>query len=108
MTHALSLALLWFGCGCEVVCVAGLLWFRSGFDQLHFVGAATTVGTAAIAVAVGLTGFSSPSGTIDCIIALGLLFLLGPVTVSMLARYGRRERFGSLEPTRAEFERQPS
>lgn len=104
MTHELALAFLALGCACEVVCLAGMLWFRDGFDQLHFVGAGSTVGVAAFAVAVGLTGFSAASATIECVVALGLTFLLGPVTISAIARLGRRERFGSLQPRPAEFE----
>lgn len=107
MIHDLSLAFLWLGIACELVCVAGVLWFRDGFDQLHFASAAATVGVAAIAVAVGLTGFSSPSGTIECIIALGLLFLLAPVATSALGRLGRRDRFDTLVPRPKEFEQQP-
>lgn len=107
MSHAVALAFLALGCACELVCTAGMLWFRDGFDQLHFSSAASTVGAAAVAIAAGLTGFSSPSGTIDCIVALGLVFLLSPVTTSAIARYGRRERFDTLTPLPREFEQQP-
>ena len=107
MTHEAVVALLIAGCVCEAVCVIGTLWMRSGFDQLHYSGAASTVGLLFFAVAVGLQGFSSVSGTIDCVVALGLTFLLGPVMVTATARAGRRMRFDTLEPLRQEFEQQP-
>lgn len=101
------MALLAFGCLCELVCVLGVLWMRSGFDQLHFSGASSTVGLLAVAGAVAVTGFSSASGTIDCEVALGITFVLSPVVVSATGRAGRRMRCGSLEPTPEEFEQQP-
>lgn len=107
MRHDATVALLAFGCLCELVCVLGLIWMRDAFDQLHFSGASSTIGLLAVAVAVGLTGFSSASGTIDCEVALGLTFVLNPVMISATARAGRRMRFGSLEPTREEFQHQP-
>lgn len=107
MTHDAVVALLVFGCLCELVCVLGLLWMRDAFDQLHFSGASSTIGLLAVAVAVALTGFSTVSGTIDCEVALGLTFVLNPVMVSATGRAGRRMRFGSLEPMREEFEQQP-
>jgi multisubunit Na+/H+ antiporter MnhG subunit len=107
VTHDIALAFLAAGCACELICVAGVLWFRSGFDQLHFASAAATVGVLAIAVAVGLTGFSTPSGTIECIVALLLTFCLGPLTTSAVGRLGRHQRFGTVAPLAAEFEQQP-
>ncbi len=107
MTHDVVVALLVAGCACQAVCVAGTLWMRSGFDQLHFSGAASTVGLLFFAVAVGLQGFNSASGTIDCIVALGLTFVLGPVMVTATARAGRRMRYDTLEPLAREFEQQP-
>lgn len=76
MGHAVVTALLVFGCICEMVPVAGMLWMRDGFDQLHFTGAASTVGVLAFAVAVVVQGFSTLSGTIECVVALALTFLL--------------------------------
>lgn len=107
MKQDATLALLAFGCMCEVICVLGVLWMRNGFDQLHFSGAASTIGVVAFAVAVVLKGFSSVSGTIDCVVALAFLFGLSPVMVSATARAGRRVRFDTLEPTPSEFEQQP-
>jgi multisubunit Na+/H+ antiporter MnhG subunit len=91
----------------EGICIVGVLWLRSAFDQLHFSGAASTVPLVFFAVAVGLTGFSSISGTIDCLVALALTFMINPVLVSAMGRFGRRQRFGSLQQTPAEFEQQP-
>lgn len=107
MRHDAVVALLVFGCLCEVVCVAGVLWMRSGFDQLHFAGAASTVGLLAFGVAVGLTGFSSPAGTIDCLVALALTFLLAPVMISATGRAGRRMRYDDVKPRIQEYEQQP-
>lgn len=107
MKHDAALALLALCCLCQTVCVVGVLWMRDGFDQLHFSSASSTVGLFALAVAVVLTGFSSVSGTIDCLVALGLSFVLNPVMTSATARAGRRMRYGSLDPTKREFEQQP-
>lgn len=107
MTHDLVIGLLVFGCLCEMVCVGGVLWMRDGFDQLHFTGAASTVGVLAIGVAMVLQGFSTLSGTIECAVALGLIFFLNPMMATATARAGRRMRHDSLEPTPEEFEQQP-
>lgn len=107
MTHDVVIALLVFGCLCQMVCVAGMLWMSEGFDQMHYVGAASTVGVLAFGVAVVLQGFSTLSGTIECVIALALTFLLNPMMASATARAGRRMRYETLEPTPEEFEQQP-
>lgn len=107
MSHAAVTALLVFGAACEVVCVAGTLWMRQGFDQLHFTGAASTVGVLAFGVAVVLQGFSSLSGTIECVVALALTFLINPVMATATARAGRRLRYETLEARPEEFEQQP-
>ncbi|HET6963906.1 MAG TPA: monovalent cation/H(+) antiporter subunit G [Acidimicrobiales bacterium] len=107
MSHAFVVGLLVFGCACEMVCVAGMLWMRQGFDQLHFTGAASTVGVLAFGVAVVIQGFSTLSGTIECVIALALTFLLNPVMATATARAGRRLRYETLEPRPEEFEQQP-
>lgn len=107
MTHGAVIGLLIAGCVCQAVCVAGVLWMRSGFDQLHYSGAASTVGLVFFGVAAALQGFDSVSGTIECLVALGLVFLLGPVMTMATARAGRRMRFDTLEPMEHEFEQQP-
>ena len=101
------IALLSFGCLCEAVCVLGVVWFRDAFDQLHFCGAASTVGLFSFVAAVAVQGFATASGTIDCIVALFLTFALGPVMISATARAGRRMEFDSLEPRPNEYEQQP-
>lgn len=100
-------ALLAAGCLCQAICVVGVLWMRSGFDQLHYSGAATTIGPVLFGVAVVLQGFDSLSGTIDCVVALALLIGLGPVTATATARAGRRMRFDTLEPLERELGQQP-
>jgi multisubunit Na+/H+ antiporter MnhG subunit len=107
MTHDAVIALLVFGCVCQVACVAGMLRMGNGFDQMHYVGAASTVGILAFGVAVVLQGFSSLSGTIECVAALGLTFFLNPMMATATARAGRRIRFETLEPTAEEFDQQP-
>lgn len=107
MSHDAVIALLVFGCVCQTVCVVGMLWMKDAFDQMHFVGAASTVGVLAFGVAVVLQGFSSLSGTIECTVALGLTFLLNPMMATATARAGRRLRYETLEPTPEEFEQQP-
>ena len=101
------IALLVAGCACQMICVAGVLWMRSGFDQLHFAGAASTLGPALIGVAVILQGFDSVSGTIDCVAALVISCVLGPVIVMATARAGRRMRYDTLDPLEQEFRQQP-
>ena len=106
MTHGAVIGLLIAGCVCQVVCVAGVMWMRSGFDQLHYSGAASTVGLVFFGVAAALQGFDSVSGTIECLVALGLVFLLGPVMTTAPARARRRTRFAPLEPFEQEFGQQ--
>lgn len=101
------IALLSFGCLCEAVCVAGVVWFKDAFDQLHFSGAASTVGLLSFVAAVLDQGLATASGTIDCVIALLLTFGLGPVMTSATARAGRRMEFDTLEPRPNEYEQQP-
>lgn len=107
MSHDTVVALLILGCVCELLSVAGLLWMREGFDQIHYAGAASTVGILAFGVAVVLQGFSTLSGTIECVVALGLTFLLNPVMTTATGRAGRRMRYETLEPKPEELERQP-
>ena len=103
--QTVGVVLLWAGVAAELLCVLGLVWMRDAFDGLHFVGAATTIGPVLVGVAVLLTGFSSPSGTIGCGIACLVLFLLNPVLTSATGRAGR-QLTGSLTPTDDEWERQ--
>lgn len=107
MSHDAVMALLVAGCICQVICVGGTLWARSGFDQLHFAGAASTLGLVFFAAAAVVQGMDSVSGTIDCVAALALTFVLAPVLVTATARAGRRMRFDTLEPLHQEFEQQP-
>jgi multisubunit Na+/H+ antiporter MnhG subunit len=107
MSDVVAIALLALGTACELVCVAGVLWFRDGFDQLHFAGAASTVGVVAVAAAAVLTGFPTASGTIECVVALALLFVLGPVLVAATGRAGRLLRTGDLVPARSEHRAGP-
>lgn len=107
MSHDAVIALLVAGCACQMICVAGVLWMRSGFDQLHYSGAASTLGPLLIGVAVVLQGFNSVSGTIDCVAALAITAILGPVMVMATARAGRRMRYDTLEPLEQEFQQQP-
>lgn len=101
------IALLGLGCLSELICIAGVLWFRDGFDQLHFSGAASTLGLFFILAALFVQGFSTVSGTIDCAVALALTFVLNPVMTSATARAGRRMRFDNLRPRANEFRQQP-
>jgi multisubunit Na+/H+ antiporter MnhG subunit len=88
-SHIAAAVLLWTGVAAEVICVAGVLWFRDAFDGLHFAAAATTIGPVLIAIATALTGFSSASGTLDCISACVVLVLLNPMLTSATGRAAR-------------------
>ena len=107
MSHDAVIALLVVGCLASFVAVAGTLWMADGFDQLHYAGSASTVGVLAFIAAVILQGFASASGVVDCVIALAMTLLLGPVLVTATGRTGRRIRYENLEPRPEEFERQP-
>jgi monovalent cation/proton antiporter MnhG/PhaG subunit len=106
VAEAAASVLLWLGVATEVVCLVGVMWMRDALDQLHYAAAATAVGPVLIAVAAGLTGFSSVSGTIGCVVACALLFVLNPVLTSATGRAGRHLR-GLDEPTADEWDRQP-
>jgi multisubunit Na+/H+ antiporter MnhG subunit len=80
----------------EVICVVGMLWFRSAFDGLHFAAAATSLAPLLVAVAAVLTGFSWVSGTIECVVACAVLFVLNPVIVAATGRAARLEEYGDL------------
>lgn len=107
MKSDIVIALLSFGCFCECICVVGVVWFRDAFDQLHFASAASTVGLFSFVAAVIVQGFASASGTIDCVVALVLTFVLSPVMISATSRAGRRMHFDSLEPRPEEYRNPP-
>jgi multisubunit Na+/H+ antiporter MnhG subunit len=79
----------------ELACVAGVLFMRTTFDRLHYVGAATTV-PAFLVLAAVLCREHLSSGGLQAIAAVGLMFLLFPVlltsTARAIARIERRER----------------
>ncbi|MBP0458763.1 monovalent cation/H(+) antiporter subunit G [Streptomyces montanisoli] len=83
----------------QLVCCLGVVWMRDVFDRLHFAGAGTTVGPVLIGVSVALTGFSSPSGTVQSLVALAFLVLLGPVLTHATGRAARNLLHGDLGPT---------
>ena len=84
----------------QLVCCLGVVWMRDVFDRLHFAGAGTTVGPVLIGVSVALTGFSSPSGTVQSLAALAFLVVLGPVLTHATGRAARDLLHGDLGPTR--------
>lgn len=102
--HVLAVVLVGIGTACELVCLLGVLWFRDAFDQLHYSSAASTVGVFAFGVAAVLTGFPSVSGTIECVIALFLVFVLNASLTVGTGRAGRKWRQGTLAPKAAEYE----
>jgi uncharacterized MnhB-related membrane protein len=57
---------------------------RDVFDRLHFAAAGTLAGPVLIGVAVALTGFSSPSGTVQTLAALAFLVLVDPLRQVMV------------------------
>lgn len=79
-------ALLVAGVAAELLCVLGVCWMRSTFDKLHFAAAASTLGPVLVAVATVLVGFSSPSATIQCAVALAAIVLLNPVLTHATGR----------------------
>lgn len=77
--------LLAIGVGIELLCCLGVLLMRDVFDQLHYVGPATTLGPLAIAVAVLLAEALSAAGIKAILIAI-VLVLMGPVVTHATAR----------------------
>jgi multisubunit Na+/H+ antiporter MnhG subunit len=77
--------LLAVGVVLEIACVAGVLFMRTTFDRLHYVGAATTVPAFCILAAV-LCREHVSSGGIQAIAAVGLVFFLFPVLLTATAR----------------------
>ena len=104
--HVAATTLLGLGVGAEVICVVGVVWMTDGFDALHFTAAATTIGPLLVATAAVLTGFSSLSGTIECVTACVVLFLLSPVLVGATGRAGRRLDYDDVAPTAQEMTRE--
>ncbi|HET6635683.1 MAG TPA: monovalent cation/H(+) antiporter subunit G [Streptomyces sp.] len=82
-------ALLAAGVLAQLLCCAGVWWMRDVFDRLHYAAAGTTAGPVLIGASVAITGFSSPSGTVQALAALGLLVLLNPLLVHATARAAR-------------------
>lgn len=74
----------------QLVCCVGVWWMRDVFDRLHYAAAGTTAGPVLIGVSVALTGFSSPSGTVQALAALAFLVVLNPLLVHATARAARR------------------
>lgn len=81
--------LLGLGVAGTLLCVAGVLVMRTTLDRLHYVGAATSVPSFLILVAV-LVRVHLSSGGLQAIATVGLLFLLNPALVIATARAARR------------------
>lgn len=86
---------LYAGILAELVCVIGVVWMKDTFDQLHFSAAGSTLGPLLIAVAVVLTGFSSLSGTVECVVAVAALITLNPVLTHATGRLAWRASGGA-------------
>ncbi|WP_324788266.1 monovalent cation/H(+) antiporter subunit G [Streptomyces sp. H51] len=86
----------------QLVCCVGVWWMRDVFDRLHFAAAGSTVGPVLIGVSVALTGFSSPSGTVQALAATAFLVLLNPVLTHATARAARHLIHGDLGTTDTE------
>lgn len=92
----------------ELICVLGVCWLTDELDQVHYSAASSTVGPALIAIAVGLTGFSSPSSTVEDIAACVVMIVLNPVLTHATARLAFHARGGRTreeEPTAEEMDR---
>jgi multicomponent Na+:H+ antiporter subunit G len=82
-----------FGAGVELICSMGVLLVSDTFDRLHFVGPASTVGPAAIAVGVILQEGFNQAG-IKAVLVAATLALAGPLLAHATARAARVRQFG--------------
>jgi monovalent cation/proton antiporter MnhG/PhaG subunit len=105
--HVLALALLAAGALAQLLCCVGVWWMRDVFDRLHYAAAGTLAGPVLIGVAVALTGFSSPSGTVQTLAALAFLVLLNPLLVHATARAARRLHHGDVRTREGETVHRP-
>ena len=69
----------------ELACVAGVLFMRTTFDRLHYVGAAATV-PAFLVLAAVLCREHLSSGALEAVAAVGLMFFLFPMLLTSTAR----------------------
>ena len=81
-----AVVLVTAGVAAQVTCVVGVLWLRDVFDALHFAAASSTVGPVLIGAAAVAAGFTSPSATIQCVVAMALLVALNPLLTHVTAR----------------------
>ena len=94
-------ALVAFGVAVQLLCCIGVLVMRSTLDRLHFLGPASTLGPAAVGIAILVEeGVSQGSGK-----ALLLAMLLGatnPLLTHATARAARVREHGRWEPSESE------
>jgi multisubunit Na+/H+ antiporter MnhG subunit len=86
--------MLVIGVGVELLCCVGLITMDTGYDRMHFLGPATTVGPMAIAAAIVLDEALSTAGIKAVVIAVVLLGG-GPVLSHALLRVARTHGHGS-------------
>jgi monovalent cation/proton antiporter MnhG/PhaG subunit len=103
----LARVLLAAGVLAQLLCCVGLWWMRDVFDRLHYAAAGTTAGPVLIGASVAITGFSSPSGTVQTLAALAFLLVLNPLLVHATARAARSLHHGDVR-TRAESGADPA
>ncbi len=83
--NVIVFVLLFFGVAVELGCALGLVLSRNVYARLHFVGPATTIGPAAIAMAVLISEGFSQAGIKGLIIA-GILVITSPILTHATAR----------------------
>jgi len=93
--------LLGLGVAAELLCVLGVVVYRSVYDRLHYAAAATTVSPACVVVAIALKEGVNSSG-IETLVAGLLLFLLNPVLTHATARAARSHEGGTFGPRAGE------
>lgn len=89
--HLAADVLLALGCGAQLICTLGVALMRDTFAKLHYAAAGTTLGPLFIGTAVLVRETISSAG-LSTIVAIGLLFLLGPALTIATGRAAQRRR----------------
>ena len=89
--HLAADVLLVLGVGAQLICTLGVVLMRDTFDRLHYAAAGTTLGPLFIGAAVVVRETISAAG-LSTMVAVSLLFLLGPALTVATARAALRRR----------------
>lgn len=98
---SIEVVLLAGAVGLELVCATALLLVHDPFDRLHFLGPASSIGPALVALAIVMEEALSTNG-VKAIVVAALLLITSPVLTHATARAARVRQYGHWQALPAE------